>query len=78
LAASTKKRESTILNNPPKEEDMEEGRKGTPRRKHASYLPRMMIPAGAHLQKENLMKMKDPGMEEEDGDSNQSRKAWDH
>jgi hypothetical protein len=58
LAASTKKRESTILNNPPKEEDREEGRKGTPRRKHTSYLPQMMIPEGAHHQRENLMKMK--------------------
>jgi hypothetical protein len=35
----------------------------------------MMIPEGAHHQKENLMKMKDPRMEEEDGDGDQSRKA---
>jgi hypothetical protein len=50
LAASTKKRESTILNSPPKEEDMKdrEGRKGTPKRKNTSYLPQMMIPEGAH------------------------------
>jgi hypothetical protein len=68
LAASTK-RESTILNSPRKEEDMKEGRKGTPKRKHTSYLPQMMILEGAYHQKENLMKMKDPSMEDDgDGD----------
>jgi hypothetical protein len=63
LAASTKKRESIIFNNLLKDEDRKEGRKGTQRRRYASCLPQMMILEGAHDQRENLMKMKDPGKE---------------
>jgi hypothetical protein len=82
LAANIKtrrERESTWINNLPKEEDRKEGRKGTPWRKYASCLPRMMTPEGAHHQRENLMRMEDPDKEgEEDGGGNERQKASGH
>jgi hypothetical protein len=73
------RRGNTIINNLSKEEDRKEGRKGTPWRKYASCLSRMMIPEGAHHQRENLMRMKDPDKKgEEDDDGNQSQKASGH
>jgi hypothetical protein len=69
--------ESTRINTLLKEEDMMEGRKGSPGKKFASCLPRMMSPEGAHHQRENRMRKTDPDKEEEDG-GNQSQKASGH
>jgi hypothetical protein len=45
-----------------------EGREGSPKRRYALDLPQMSSPEGARQMEENLTKMKDPSMEEEEGD----------
>jgi hypothetical protein len=65
-----REKESTRLNTL-QEEDRMEDRKGSPERKSASCLPRMMSPEGAHHQRENQMRKTYPD-EEEDGGGNRS------